>query len=174
MSRRRFFRLGLAGGALLAAGGVLALHRGRYELDLRTRRALRFFDAKGYRVFEAFADRMLDGCRPSARAIGVAKFVDGFAAELDGALQTDLRRLLDLLEHGTLLGDGVRKFTKLSAAEQDAYLGGWEHSRLVVKRTGFAALKSLAMMGYYRDERTHAGIGYPGPAVPRGFDVYAR
>ena len=173
VTRRRFLRLGLAGGALLAAGGVFALHTGGYVLDERTRRRLRFFDQKGYRVFEAFADRALDGCTPTAREVDVVGFVDGFVATMDARTRGDLHKLLGLLEHGTLLGDSVRRFTALGSAEKDGYLAGWESSRLVVKRTGFSALKALAMLGYYRDSRAFAAIGYPGPIVPRGFDVYA-
>lgn len=172
-SRRKFLRLGIAGGALLAAGGIFALHGGDYELDDRTRRRLRGFDAQRFRVFEAFADRVLDGCRPGAREVGVALFVDGFVAQMDARTRSDVRKLLGLLEHGTLFGDSVGRFTDLSPVAQDRYLEGWESSRFVVKRTGFSALKSLAMMGYYRDPRAFVAIGYPGPVVPRGFDVYA-
>ena len=41
-------------------------------------------------------------------------------------------------------------------------------SPLAVRRQGLQALRSLAFLSYYRDDRTFAQLGYPGPMlVPR-------
>ena len=44
-------------------------------------------------------------------------------------------------------------------------LRGLESSWLDELRAGFQALKSLVMMGYYRDPRTFAILEYGGPFV---------
>jgi hypothetical protein len=61
----------------------------------------------------------------------------------------------------------ARRFTELSASDQDDVLAGLEESRIDVVRAGFQAMKSLVMMGYYRDPRTFAILGYGGPLLSR-------
>ncbi len=159
--------------AAVAGGFVLAGQLGGYAVDDDTRQRLRSLSDKEYVILQAAARRILAPDRsgaPSADDIGVSMYVDGWLAEADRAIRRDFGRLLRLVEHGTPLFSGRRRrFTDLPAADQDAHLRALSHSSIGVVREGFAALKSMCMMGYWRDPRTFAICGYEGPVVPRGW-----
>jgi hypothetical protein len=87
------------------------------------------------------------------------------------AVRRDFLRLLRYVEQLAPVAAGFTgRFTELGPAEQDEVLLGLEASRFDQLRAGFQALKSLVMMGYYRDARTFSILGYGGPFVldPRG------
>ncbi|HJZ87437.1 MAG TPA: gluconate 2-dehydrogenase subunit 3 family protein [Polyangia bacterium] len=171
-SRRRFL-VALLGAGLATGVALVSGQLGGYALDPATRRRLRALGVKEYVVLRAAARRILAADQPgapSADEVGVADYVDGWLADADPATRRDFGRLLGLLEHGTpLIAFRRRRFTDLDPAAQDAYLRDFSHSRLSALREGFAALKSLCMLGYYRDPRTWAVCGYEGPTVPRGW-----
>jgi hypothetical protein len=76
--------------------------------------------------------------------------------------------MLRVVEHGTHLFDlKPRRFTRLSPAEQDAYLRGWMESTLGARRVIFRALKTLAALGYYAQTTSFAAVGYDGPWLGR-------
>ena len=121
-------------------------------------------------VMQAAARRILasdDSNAPSPDELEVALHVDAYLQNLDGPLRGDVRALLQLLEHGGgLFRFSFSRFSKMSESEQDATLRDWESSRLDVRRQGFQALRTLAFMGYWRDDKTWPLIGYTGPMVP--------
>ncbi len=171
ISRRRFLRTTILGGALLGGAAVVGRHLSGYKLDGAIAGRLRALSPKEFLIFDAAARRLVasDGPdAPTAEAAGVALFADGYLARLDAGLRDDVRALLQLLEHGSwifrLRGS---RFTHMSADEQDATLADWESSRLAVRRQGFQALRTLAFLGYYRDDRTWPLIGYSGPMLPQ-------
>jgi len=74
--------------------------------------------------------------------------------------------MLRVTEHLAPVGSGyLRRFTALKPAEQDHVLAALESSSIDTLRAGFMALKSLVMMGYYRDPRTFAILDYRGPLL---------
>jgi len=82
--------------------------------------------------------------------------------------QRQARMMLRVVEHGTHLFDlKRRRFTRLSVADQDAYLRGWMESSLGARRVIFRALKTLAALGYYAQPATWDAIGYDGPWLGR-------
>jgi hypothetical protein len=170
LTRRRFLRTTLLGGALLGGAAVVGRHLSGYALDDATARRLRALSPKEYLVMAALARRLCAADAPDAPTAdqaGVALFVDGYLARLDEGLVSDVRALLQLVEHGGFLFSlrGSR-FTHQSSDEQDATLAGWAQSRLTVRRRGFQALRALAFLGYYRDERTWPLLDYGGPMLP--------
>src|SRR5262249_26094969 len=171
-SRRRFL-LALASGVAALGGAVLVGQWGTYTVDDETRRRLRSLSVKQYVIVAAAARRILLpdlGGAPTSDEIGVAKYIDGVLAGADPKVRPDVGRLLGVVEHGTALLSGRRRrFTDLPAADQDAHLRSLEQSSIGVLREGFGALKSLCMMGYYRDPRTWPLCGYEGPTVPPGW-----
>lgn len=174
LSRRRFLGLSLGGAALLALGGLFVEQESGYDLPGGVRARLRIFGAKEYLVFAAAARRLCDPgelpAAPAPDALDLAGFADGFLATAARETQRDVARLLSLFEHGPILfAFAPSRFTRLAPSRQDDYLWSWADSRLGIKRAGFAALKSLAMMGYYRDPRAWALVGYDGPLVPPGW-----
>ncbi len=169
--RRRFLRVGLAGGAALAVGGVLAWNVSGYEVPAETARTLRALGPKEFLVVQAIAARIVRPDAPdmpSPDEVGVAPFVDGLVARLDAANRTDLLRLLHVVEHVLPLGSGyASRFTRLPGPAQDVVLTAMMTSRVPLLRGAFEALKSLCVMGYFRDARSWVGLGYDGPLVGR-------
>jgi hypothetical protein len=116
----------------------------------------------------AAADRPNDPAIPSADDVDVAGFVDGWLAKMHEFVRRDLGRFLAYAEHIAPLRVGfASRFTRLRAAEQDTVLSALEASSSPLLRAGFDGLKSLVFMGYYRDARTWAILGYDGPLVGR-------
>ena len=175
ISRRRFLKWGLGGAALATSATVLGVGFWGYTVERRIAERLRFLSEKEYCVLRAAAGRIVgvgaaDGADSGSAEIDVARFVDGVLRHFDAATRREVRGLLHLLEHSPLaLGAGARwsRFSSAPAAAQDALLAAWQSSNLTVLRQGFQGLRSLVFMGYYRDPRTFAMLGYDGPTVQR-------
>jgi hypothetical protein len=169
-TRRRFLRAGLVSGALLSGALVVGRQLSGYTLDEATRNKLRVLSPKEYLVLQAAARRIVapDRDAPSTDAVGVALAVDAYLEKLPRELVKDVRALLHLVEHGSVVFrfSGAR-FSKMSPEEQDKTLADWQGSSLAVRRRGFQALRTLAFLGYYRDARTWPLLGYSGPMLPK-------
>jgi len=165
LSRRRFLHTGLGGALLLAFGAILPAGCERYS---PAKRNLKFLTRKEYAVATQAAVRILglpDGARDE---IGV--FIDGLLAELPPTSQRQARMMLRVVEHGTHLFDlKTKRFTRLSPAEQDAYLRGWMESSLGARRVIFRALKAMAALGFYAQPESWESIGYDGPVLDRDY-----
>lgn len=164
LARRRFLQVGLAGGLLLALGG-LALTPGGPSAAAPT---LKVLSARELAVLAAIADRVCPGGDglPTATEIGVAEKLDAFLDGMDPWTVADVRKLLGLFESrtGGLVLDGRwRPFSELSPTQQDAVLDGWRRSRLAFKRAAFLALRALVVSQYWADPRVTIHLGYPGP-----------
>jgi len=163
LTRRRLLQTGLGGALLLAFGSVLPAGCARYS---ETERELKFLTRKEYAVVTAAAVRIL-GLADEARD-EIGGFIDGLLAELPPTSQGQARLMLRVVEHGTHLFDlKPRRFTRLTPAEQDAYLRGWMQSTLGARRIIFRALKTLAALGYYAQTSSFAAVGYDGPWLGR-------
>ena len=57
----------------------------------------------------------------------------------------------------------IRSFSTLSPDTQTEVIRGWATSRLAFRRTGFVAIKRVAMSVYYAQEASWPAIGFPGP-----------
>lgn len=171
ISRRRFLRTTLLGGALLGGALGVGRHLTGYSLDEQTKQQLRALSPKELIVLRAVCARILAtdaSDAPSADDVGAALYIDGYLARLDESLRKDVRALLHLVEHGSVLFRlrGTR-FTRMTPEEQDRTLADWAESSLTVRRRGFQALKSLALLGYWRADKTWPLIGYTGPMLPK-------
>ena len=167
-SRRSLLKRGLFGGALLVVGGTgfLALRGGRrasLPFD-----GLHVFSEEEYAVLEALAPRLV-GNRPgwpSVQQVGVAQAVDRIVERTEPSVQAELKQLLGLFDNalaGFLFGGRTVPFTALDAAAQDRVLEEWRDSRLAIRRTGYNALRTLVLAGYYQSPLTWGPLGYPGP-----------
>jgi hypothetical protein len=171
ISRRGFLRAGLAGTVLLGGAAVIGRQLGGYHVDDATARRLRALSPKEYLILQAVARRVLASDAadaPTADAVDAALAADAYVARLPAAMQREVRALLQLVEHGAgLLRGRASRFTRMSAAEQDATLRDWQTSSLTLRRRGFQGLRTLAFLGYWRDDRTWPLIGYTGPMLPK-------
>ncbi len=174
IDRRRFLKRSAGGVALLGLGSLLPAGCTRYP---KPPTHLRFLDPREYAIINTVAERLLGA--PGAVGsetdqIDVGANVDTLVAAWDSEAQGQLRTMLRVFEHGTYLFDLRRKrFTRLTAAEQDQYLAGWMNSTLGVRRVVFRALKLLVATGFYREPRAWTRIGYDGPWLGR-VDAAAR
>ena len=166
VSRRTLLKYGLAGTALLAAGGVGLALRGTV---LRApARSLKVLSAQEYSILAAVADRICPptGDFPAASAIGVAEDLDDLLAISDPAVHEELALVLRLVENalpGLLLDQRISTFTGSDPATQDRVLEGMRTSRLEARRTMFKALNGLVGATYYGNPAVWPAVGYPGP-----------
>ncbi len=122
-------------------------------------------------VLTQIVERMVDSDDPRAPAVretGAIAAIDRLLGQLDPALTSDLPLALHLFEWGPIVFDlTFSRFTRMSAAEQDASIRCWMTSRLELRRQGYAALRNLAFIGYYSQDAAWRGIGYQGPLIAR-------
>jgi gluconate 2-dehydrogenase subunit 3-like protein len=167
-SRRSLLKRGLLGGGLLLLGGAGFLATRGTRRGQPPPRPLSVLSEDEYAVMEAFTARIV-APGPGAPPLDEAAWnADQILTLVDPSAQKEVKRLLGLFESalgGFLFGLRTRPFTRLDPAEQDEVLREWHHSRLLVRRTGFSALKTLALAGYYSTSRTWAYMSYPGPPM---------
>jgi len=170
--RRGFLRTTAGGGLALALASFLpgcgraAEAFGAGDPDLRS------LTRREYDTVVAAAEALLAGVAVEPAAI--ARRIDYELWAVGGAIEDDMRTVLQLIERLTPLGGRVRRFSELSPAERLAYLEGWKHSRFNLRRASFNAVKSFIYFFGYSDPATWAATGFPGPwpgrvqvAVPR-------
>lgn len=172
ISRRKL--LAGVGAALIGASSVIAFFRSRgYELPDAIAGRLVALEPWEY-IFVQHAARRIcaadrdDASIPTSDETKVADFADSYIAALPEDLKSDLKNLLLLVEHLAPIGCGYSKrFSELGAADQDHVLASLEANDETLLRGGFAGLKSLLFMGYYRDPRTWKVLDYAGPTLNR-------
>jgi hypothetical protein len=170
-SRRRVLKLGTL--ALLVLGGAAGIVRSRgYRVRpgqrLLTMSAWQFVVVQHAARRIAAPDRTDDASIPTADDLDVAGFVDEWLARMRPGVRRDFGRFLAYIEHlAPLRGGLTSRFTRLGPDEQDRVLAATEASSSDLLRAGFEGLKSLVLMGYYRDARTWGIVGYDGPRVGR-------
>ena len=170
VSRRTLLR-GLGVG-LLALGGVATFIRtSGYDLPAHRRGKLRVLDAAQFTILTAIASCVCaaDGSdAPSIEETDVVGFVDTFAVSMPGRMRRDLLLFLGVIEHvAPLFAKHATRFTLLPKASQDDVLSALEVHDNGLLRGGFAGLKALLFMGYYRDPKTWSLLNYDGPTIGR-------
>lgn len=123
--------------------------------------ALKALTAKEYAVMRAAAEALLVDVPVDPAA--VAAEVDRELAAVGGPIRGDMKTVLGLLEHLTILGGHIRSFTSLPAAERLAYLRGWGTSRFRLRRGAFQAVKSFVYYYAYTQDSTRPLTHFPGP-----------
>lgn len=159
--RREFLRRG-GGGLMLALAAVLP----GCSRTGGSRNGEGAFSHSERQTLWAICERMLPGGgrAPSAGAIDVAGKIENLVSGLDPGAATDFRRLLSLFEWSPVLFEArPGRFSTLSPDTQTAVIHGWATSRLAFRRTGFVAIKRVAMSVYYAQETSWPAIGFPGP-----------
>jgi hypothetical protein len=175
LRRRRFLKLAIVGGTLLATGSVVAFFRTRgYEMPKEREAKLVSLSPWQFILIEQVARRIAAPDPEVASQIitpdqaDVATFVDGYVAKMAPVMRRDLLRLFAYVEHVAPLGLKLgARFTRLGPDDQDRVLAALESSDNGLLRGGFDGLKSLVFMGYYRDPRTWKILDYAGPLVGR-------
>lgn len=174
-TRRQWLKKAVVFAAVAATGGALTVARtGDYAFDRARASKLQALTPWQFVVVQHLARRIVAPDDPSDATVltaddaEVADFIDGYLAGMSRSMRRDLSRMLQYVEHLAPLSEGyLHRFTALSPEDQDQVLRGIESSRLDLLRAGFNGLKSLVMMGYYRDPRSWSVLSYRGPLVVR-------
>lgn len=168
--RRRFLRTGLFGGALLSLSAIVGRSLSGYHLPASAARP-RTLSEKELLVLAAIVMRIVapDAAdAPPADGLAMASWLDGYLGGMDPELVKDVRALLHFVEHGgPLFRLRATRFSHMSDLEQDATLAAFADSPIAVRRQGLQALRALGFLAYYREDRTFAMLGYPGPMIGR-------
>jgi hypothetical protein len=155
--RRRFFKVGLIGLALLGAGGALL--------------AITRDPAKERKTFlEGVIPAMLAGALPSdsgrqKAAIEQTRLaVETAIAGLSPSAQSEIAQLFALLasKPGQWLA-GVGSWDQASAKELSEFLSGWRKHKVSLFQVGYQALHDLITGSYYAEKSNWEQLGYPGP-----------
>lgn len=94
---------------------------------------------------------------PSGTRAGIPAYVDRLVAAAQPRQRRLMRALFALVEHAPLLLpapgglSGLRRFTRLSPAQRQAALAGWQHSGWFPRRLVFTSLRALCALGYFAD-----------------------
>jgi hypothetical protein len=166
ISRRSFLALAGSGAAL----GALA-RLPRAALASVPAAAAPFFSADESDVLLHVVERMVDTGLPDAprvRDTAAIATIDRLCAGLDPALTQPIPILMRAVDWGPYVFDWRwARFRELDDAGKDASLAGWMTSSLALRRLAFAALKNLAMLGWYSQDASWKAIAYQGPLIAR-------
>ncbi|MGH7463612.1 MAG: hypothetical protein ACREK1_00465, partial [Longimicrobiales bacterium] len=162
VSRRGFLR-GVAGGtaavaaaSLLPAGCAPAYPERRQDGGV-----LLALTPKEYAVARAAAEAMLVGVPVSPDA--VASGIDAELALAGEPILTDMKTVLSLMEHGSLLSFRRKRFSALAPDDRRKVLDDWATSRFNLRRAAFQALKGFVVFHAYIDDSTRPLTRFPGP-----------
>ncbi len=163
--RRRFIKVGVAGG--LALAGASLLYRVTHH---RSAPGANFvLEGEARALIAALLPALLDGVAavsepPHAEAAikGVEQAISGLSAAAQGEI-ADLFSLLTLAPTRVLVVGVSRPWAEASRDEVAAFLGGWRFSRFALLQQGYAALHDLVLGAWYGDAAHWEAIGYPGP-----------
>ena len=157
--RREFLRRG-GGGLMLGLGAMLP------GCGSGGRGGKGVFSDSARTTLYALCERLLPNGEegPSRGAIGVAEKIEELVSQLGGRSVADFRHLLSLFEWSPILFEAKPgRFSTLPPESQTEVIQGWATSRLGFRRTGFVAIKRVAMSVYYAQETSWPAIGFPGP-----------
>ncbi len=167
VSRRSFLKKGVLGGLILAVGGggFLASRRGA---QVFMPSGLKVLSAAEYAVMWAIVQRFVPAKEgfPTPDSLNTAVGCDGIIALLEEVTQAEIKQLLMLFENALpnfLFGGRTEPFTQLNPTEQDQVLAEWRDSRITIRRTGYRALRGIAIAAYYGNAASWPSVGYGGP-----------
>jgi hypothetical protein len=162
MDRRGFLRTTAGGTAAIAVASLIpAGCAPRYDERAGDGTALQSLTPKEYAVARAAARAMLVDVPVQPDAVATA--IDRELAIAGEPMRTDMKTVLNLMEHGTLLSLQRKRFTHLSPDAQRAVLRDWSMSRFNLRRAAFGALKGFVVYFAYIDDDTRKLTGFPGP-----------
>lgn len=160
MQRRTFLKVGVAGGALLVAGGAASWLVGRDAVADRRE------------VLGAVIPAVLDGALPAAgpqRADAIDRAREGVEtaiAALAPAAQDELAQLFALMSippTRLALAGLTHRWRDAGVAEVSSVLQGWRTHRLALLQSAYHALHDLVAGSWYADPGQWPAIGYDGP-----------
>jgi len=167
-NRRTFLRRGLWGGLILSTfgGGLLAWPTRSTNITTK----LKTLNTRTFSVLCAIAARVVP---PYAQATSkqIAERVDALLSMTSPETLADINRLLILFDNaffGLFFHGHFGAFSYLSAETQDRVLESWRDSHLLLRRSGYQALRKLCLAAHYGDPLSWNDIDYSGPRSTGG------
>ncbi|MCP3986500.1 MAG: hypothetical protein GY723_19125 [bacterium] len=106
---------------------------------------------------------------PPVRETGAIAAIERLLQQLDPSLTQDLPLAIRLFDWGPIVFDFTfTRFVNMDAEAQDESIRCWMSSRISLRREAYAALRNLALLGYYSQDEVWPGIGYRGPLLKEG------
>lgn len=167
LDRRGFLRATAGGGLAIAVVSVLP-----GGLRATGAQGLKSLTRAEFDTAVAAAEALLAGTAIEARPI--VERIDAELWAVGGAIEEDMRTVLQLIGRLTILGGHLRGFTELGPEARLAYLHTWRDSRFTLRRAAFNAIKSFVYFFAYADPQTWPLTGFPGTWPDRGVPVPAR
>jgi hypothetical protein len=162
VDRRSFLRTTAGGGAAIVIASMLpAGCTSDYPQASLDKHDLHSLTDKEYAVARAAAEAMLVGVpvTPSSVASGI----DRELALVGEPIRSDMKSVLGLIEHATILDFHARRFTALRPEHRRRYLDTWANSRFDLRRAAYQALKSFVVYFAYIQDSTRTLTHFPGP-----------
>ena len=128
-----------------------------------------FLSNKYKNIIESIAEAMLeieDGAFSVSKA-KIPEFINNYLSSLSPDLKQRAKILLSLFRYTPFLYSKLKAFPSLGLEERQKILCDFMKSNLRPKLLIFKTLKTLTVMGYYRNEETWKDIGYEGPTIKR-------
>lgn len=167
--RRRLFKLGIAGTALLALSAfALRWFSGGYARLLEPDELPIALSTKELAVVKALVAALLpeDGALPSGVALRIHQRFDEELWSTTEGVRSDAKAGIQLFEHAPLLHGFGARFTALGPDARRAFIGKALLGTNDSLRDISIALRQLAHFLYYARPEVWKGIGYDGPWVP--------
>jgi D-cysteine desulfhydrase len=152
--------------AATVTGAIVARTSGYGTPPPWPRQALAAWEAS---VVTAAAEALLAPFATPDELSRVARGVDRCLATMAPEVQREAHGMFALIEHGTLLGGRLPRFTNLAPDARERFLSGLE-ARGGLFALAYRGLRDLCMFAFYAQESTWPAIGYGGPLRPRGYD----
>jgi hypothetical protein len=166
MDRRGFLRTTAGGAAAITLASLLPAGCGReYPQAASDNITLKSLTAKEYATARAAAEAMLPGVPVSPAH--VAALIDNELSLAGEPMLTDMKTVLGLMEHGTVMSFKGKRFTALSVDARRKVLEDWATSRINLRRGAFLALKGFVVYFAYIEDATRPLTGFPGPLRER-------
>lgn len=170
-SRRGFLRDSAGGAAAIALASVLpAGCAADYPQAAADGVDLQALTPREYAVARAAAAAILHDV-PVAPA-DVARGIDAELAVAGDPMLADMKTVLGLIEHLTILGGRLRRFTALDDNARLAYLETWGRSRFGLRRAAYQALRGFIVYFAWSRPETRPLSRFDGPWTER-FDIPA-
>lgn len=176
LSRRRFFRFGLAVGAgtltaVSTPASAMGLPWGKKKDGWEGRpEGIHSLTAQEYQVFDKLRRVLLPTARfnlPSTDEVPVMTNIDDMIGKLSDNVRDTLQLGVKVFETGSLVT--TLKFSKFSSMTDEdalAYVNKWQEG-LFVQRGLMTGLKSVVLFAYWRDSRTWSALEYDGPVTEK-------
>ena len=172
LDRRGFLRATAGGATAVAVASLLpAGCADEYPQAQADGVALQALTPKEYAVARAAAEALLAGVPVEPASVAAA--IDTNLAAVGDPIRADMKTVLTLLEHLTVLGGRFRRFTALDPEARLGYLLTWARSRFALRRAAFQAVRAFVYFFSYSQDVTRPLTGFEGTWPERGVPIPA-